>query len=145
MIYQQSLEINTVHGRGFYPLDKFIHQFIKDSHVTAGLCHIYLPHTSASLMITENADTTVLKDLEAFMRRLVPDGDSLFKHTAEGRDDMPAHIRAALTQTAVSIPIIDHVLALGTWQGVFLWEHRLKAHRRKIFLSVLSNDMSEMT
>lgn len=138
MIYQHTHEITTQHGRGFYPLDKFIKQFIKDSAISAGLCHVYIPHTSASLIITENADATVLKDLDAFLHRLIPDGDPLFKHIAEGIDDMPAHVRAALTQTAVSIPIIGNELALGIWQGVFLWEHRLKSHQRKIFLSILT-------
>ena len=101
-----------------------------------GLCHIFLRHTSASIIISENADPDVLRDLETFMSAVVPDGDGRFLHTAEGEDDMPAHIRAVLTQTSVTIPITNSQLALGTWQGIFLWEHRKSAHTRNITLTL---------
>lgn len=138
MINQKILEVLTKH-RGFYNLDESVNAFVQQSTVNTGLCHIFIPHTSASLLIMENWDSTVLKDLEAFMSRLVPDGDAIFQHTVEGLDDMPAHVRTALTQTAVSIPIMDNKLALGTWQGIFLWEHRLKPHRRNIIVTLVKN------
>ncbi|HVV67719.1 MAG TPA: secondary thiamine-phosphate synthase enzyme YjbQ [Gammaproteobacteria bacterium] len=138
MANQKFLEVQTKH-RGFYNLDEAVNDFIQQSTVHTGLCHIFIPHTSASLLIMENWDSTVLKDLEAFMSRLVPDGDAIFQHTIEGLDDMPAHVRTALTQTAVSVPIIDNKLALGQWQGIFLWEHRLKPHRRNIIVTLIKN------
>jgi secondary thiamine-phosphate synthase enzyme len=136
MAYQDTLEITT-RGRGFYNLDQSVLDVVRKGKISAGLCHIYIPHTSASIIISENADPTVLKDLEAFLSRLVPDGDAIFQHIAEGKDDMPAHGRSVLTQTSVTVPIVNHDLALGTWQGIFLWEHRLKAHRRHILVTLL--------
>lgn len=97
-----------------------------------GLCHLFIRHTSASLLITENADPEVHRDLERFFARLAPDGDPLFRHTAEGPDDMPAHVRAALTQTALTVPVERGRLALGVWQGLYVWEHRLRPHRREV-------------
>ena len=97
-----------------------------------GLCTLFLRHTSASLLIQENADPSARRDLEAWLDRLVPEGDPLFTHTAEGADDMPAHVKAALTASSLSIPIVDGELALGTWQGIYLWEHRRRPHRREI-------------
>ena len=135
MAYQEKLRIST-HGRGFYPLERKIQAIVKEAPISIGLCHIYIPHTSASVIISENADPTVLNDLEKFMSRLVEDGDPIFQHTAEGEDDMPAHVRTVLTQTAVSIPISDHSLALGTWQGVFLWEHRHHSHQRDVIVTI---------
>ena len=137
MAQQAKLQIAT-NGRGFYNLDKKISAIVAESGAEAGLCHVYIPHTSASIIISENADPTVSKDLEAFMSRLVPDGDPIFQHIAEGKDDMPSHVRSVLTQTAVSIPIVNYSLALGTWQGIFLWEHRLKGHRRDIIVTILT-------
>ncbi len=99
-----------------------------------GLCTVFIPHTSASLVIQENADPTAQDDLERWLARLVPEGDTLYRHTAEGPDDMPAHITAALTATSLSIPIRDGSLLLGTWQGVFLWEHRHARGSRKIIV-----------
>ncbi len=99
-----------------------------------GLLTLFVRHTSASLLIQENADPDVQSDLERFLRRLVPDGDPLFEHTLEGPDDMPAHVRAALTQTHLSIPVIDGAPALGTWQGIYLYEHRVSAYRREVVL-----------
>lgn len=104
----------------------------------AGICHVFIPHTSASLVISENADPTVQDDLARFMARLVPDGDPLFQHTAEGLDDMPAHVRSILTQTQLSIPIVEGRLLLGTWQGLFLWEHRYGNHTRRIHVTLLA-------
>ena len=101
-----------------------------------GLCTLFVQHTSASLLIQENADPAVCRDLEAFARRLVHEGDALWTHTAEGPDDMPAHVRAALTQTSLSIPILDRRLALGTWQGIYLWEHRLRGSERQVLVHI---------
>lgn len=102
--------------------------------IATGLLTVYCRHTSASLLIQENADPDVLRDLEAFFRRLVPDGDPLFIHTVEGPDDMPAHVKTALTQTSIGIPIIGGELAFGTWQGLFLFEHRARPHDRRVIL-----------
>jgi secondary thiamine-phosphate synthase enzyme len=99
-----------------------------------GLLTVFIRHTSASLLIQENADPEVQRDLERFLARLVPDGDALFEHVAEGRDDMPAHVRAALTQTQLSVPFERGVPALGTWQGLYVYEHRLRGHRREVVL-----------
>jgi secondary thiamine-phosphate synthase enzyme len=101
-----------------------------------GLCHVFVHHTSASLILCENADPTVRRDLEAFLARLVPDGDPLFEHTDEGMDDMPAHIRAILTKMDLSIPVTGGRCALGTWQGIYLYEHRTHAHRRRVTVTV---------
>jgi secondary thiamine-phosphate synthase enzyme len=105
--------------------------------MTAGLLTIFIRHTSASLLIQENADPDVLRDLEAFFDRLVPDDLSLYRHVAEGADDMPAHIRAALTQTQISIPLTAGRLALGTWQAIYLFEHRTRTHRRELLLHLV--------
>ena len=99
------------------------------------MCHILIRHTSASLIVTENADPAVRRDLERFFSELVPDGDARFEHDAEGPDDMPAHVRAALTLTTLSLPVQRGRLLLGTWQGVFVWEHRLAPHRRQLVVS----------
>lgn len=101
-----------------------------------GLCTLFVRHTSASLIIQENADPSARQDLERWLQRLVPEGDPLYEHTAEGPDDMPAHIRAVLTQTSLSIPMLDGALGLGTWQGVYLWEHRRQPHEREVLVHV---------
>ncbi len=106
---------------------------------TTGLLTLFCRHTSASLLVQENADPEVLADLERFFARLVPDGDSLFRHTAEGPDDMPAHVRAALTQTHLCIPVVQGQLTLGTWQGIYLFEHRRRPHRREVVLQYLGS------
>lgn len=124
-------------GRGLYELTDRINQFIAEKPARLGLCHIFLHHTSASLIVTENADPTVCEDLERFLSRLVPDGDASYQHTAEGSDDMAAHVRSVLTQTELSVPFEQGRLTLGTWQGVYLWEHRLEPHRRKITVTLL--------
>ncbi len=104
--------------------------------IDVGLCHVFIHHTSASLIIQENADPDVQHDLNAFFARLVPEGDPLYRHTAEGPDDMPAHVRSVLTQTSLSIPITDGGLALGTWQGVYLWEHRARPTTRQLTVTI---------
>lgn len=101
-----------------------------------GLCNVFIQHTSASLIVCENADPTVRKDLERFMARFIPDGDPIFKHTAEGADDMPAHLRTVLTQTSLSIPVHNYQLLLGTWQGIYLWEHRSGKFHRRVIVTV---------
>jgi secondary thiamine-phosphate synthase enzyme len=127
------LKIET-DGRGFYEFTDEVARELSRAKLSNGLCTIQVRHTSASLLIQENADPDVRRDLEAFMARLVPDGDRLFIHTAEGPDDMPAHVRSALTCVNLSIPFQNARLSLGTWQGIYLWEHRRHPHRRTINL-----------
>ena len=109
---------------------------VRDSGVTTGLCHLFICHTSASMMLCENADPSVRRDLETFMARQVPDGDPMFTHRAGGPDDMPAHVRSILTQSDLNIPVRDGRCALGTWQGVYLWEHRTAPHGRRVIVTV---------
>ncbi|MDD2932704.1 MAG: secondary thiamine-phosphate synthase enzyme YjbQ [Methylotenera sp.] len=124
----------STHGRKLYDITPELIAWAKTSGLRTGLITLYIQHTSASLLINENYDHDVLVDLEAFFNRLIPDGDPLFIHTVEGPDDMPAHVRTALTQTHLSIPLIDGEAALGQWQGVFLYEHRhVNSKRRVIF------------
>ena len=124
-------------GRGFYDFTDAVQELVDKSLFKTGLVTLHLQHTSASLLIQENADPEVRRDLERFFAQLVPDGDPLFRHTAEGDDDMPAHVRAALTAVNLSVPIIDGDLALGTWQGIYLWEHRTQPHTRHIVVHLL--------
>jgi secondary thiamine-phosphate synthase enzyme len=124
-------------GRGFVEITREIAVWAAESGIRTGLLTLQVRHTSASLLIQENADPDVRSDLERFFRRLVPEGDPIFEHTAEGPDDMPAHVRAALTATSLSIPIVNGALALGTWQGIYLWEHRSRPHRREIAAHVI--------
>ena len=131
-----SLQLQTP-GRGFVEITRDIQSWVRDCKIAEGLLTVFIRHTSASLLIQENADPEVTRDLERFLARLVPDGDPLFEHRAEGGDDMPAHVRSALTQTHLSIPVIGDTLALGTWQGIYLVEHRTRAHRRDIVLHLL--------
>ena len=123
LMFQAEIEIATK-GRGTYELTQRVADAVRSARVATGLCHVFTTHTSASLMICENADPDVRRDLETFMADLAPDGDRRFVHTAEGPDDMPAHVRSVLTQSDLTIPIKNGELALGTWQGVYLWEHR---------------------
>lgn len=104
--------------------------------IARGLCNVFLQHTSASLLLCENADPEVRADLERFMATLVPDGDGMFRHTAEGPDDMPAHVRSVLTANSLTLPVSNGGLVLGTWQGVYLWEHRYEAHTRRITVTI---------
>jgi secondary thiamine-phosphate synthase enzyme len=131
-MYQQETFSVATEGRGTYRIDDQIARFVETSGVITGLCHTFCHHTSASLILCENADPTVRRDLETFMARLVPDGDPMFQHDTEGPDDMPAHVRMILTQTALTVPVTKGRLSLGTWQGIFLWEHRAADHRRRI-------------
>ena len=129
----------TVHtrGRGFTDIGNTVAGFVAKSAVRDGLANVFCQHTSCSLILGENADPTVQADLERFFARLVPDGDPLFAHDAEGPDDMPAHVRSLLTASSLAIPVHGGKLVLGTWQGLFLWEHRTRAHQRKITVTVL--------
>src|SRR2546423_4316341 len=129
----QELDVQT-RGSGFYELTNQVQELAAQSGFQSGLATLHLQHTSASLLIQENADPEVRRDLERFFSRLTPDGDPLFQHTSEGDDDMPAHVRTALTTVNVSIPIATKRLVLGTWQGIYLWEHRLQPHRRRVVL-----------
>ena len=131
-----SLRIQTP-GRAFVEITRDIQSWVRDCKIDDGLLTVFIRHTSASLLIQENADPEVVRDLERFLARLVPDGDPLFEHRAEGADDMPAHVRAALTQTQLSIPMVDGEPALGTWQGIYLVEHRVRAHRCEVMLHLI--------
>ena len=125
--------------RGFYDLTNDVQGKVTQARVLTGLCTLHLQHTSASLVIQENADPDVRADFERFFDRLVPDGDRLFEHTVEGPDDMPAHVRTALTAVNLSIPVSDGRLCLGTWQGIYLWEHRRAPHRRTVIVHILGD------
>jgi secondary thiamine-phosphate synthase enzyme len=136
LVWQQyKLQVQS-RGRGTYDLTEQVRARLHDSNVTIGLAHLFIQHTSASLIICENADPAVRDDLEAFMARVVPDGDPMFSHVDEGPDDMPAHVRTVLTSNSVTLPISGGQLALGTWQGVYLWEHRRRPHKRTVTLTI---------
>lgn len=124
-------------GREFHEFTRDVADLVRQSRLQSGLCTLHLQHTSASLLIQENADPEVRHDFERYFARLVPDGDPLFEHTAEGDDDMPAHVRTALTAVNLSIPIVAGRLALGTWQGLYLWEHRARPHRRRVTVHLI--------
>ncbi len=132
---QEVLSIQT-QGRSTIDVTNEIEQLVSRSGIKNGLCNLFIQHTSASLILCENADPDVRLDLENFMQQIVKDGDSLFRHTAEGPDDMPAHIRNVLTSSSLTIPIANGRCLLGTWQGVYLWEHRLNTHVRKIIVTI---------
>lgn len=119
-------------GPGAHDLTATIVEWVESTGVGTGLLTLYVRHTSASLLVSENYDPEVMRDMERFLRRLVPPGDPLFRHDSEGPDDMPAHVRSAITHTSVSIPVADGRPALGTWQGIFLYEHRDRSHHRKV-------------
>ena len=123
-------------GRGTRELTREVNGLVRESGVRTGLCHVFCLHTSASLMICENADPEVREDLERFLSRLVPDGDPMFIHDAEGPDDMPAHVRSILTHTGLTLPVAAGQLELGTWQGLYLYEHRTGAHRRRLSITL---------
>ncbi len=135
MWFQETLSVRT-RGRGTYDLSDQVAAVVHRSEVRTGLCHLFVQHTSASLMLCENADPTVRRDLEAFLSRMAPDGDPIFQHTAEGPDDMPAHVRTVLTHSSLSIPVTGGRCVLGVWQGVYLWEHRQAPHHRRISVTV---------
>lgn len=135
VMYQQGIDIHT-RGRELREITAQVADVVRRSGTAIGLCHVFVHHTSASLIISENADPSVCRDLERFMERLVPDGDPLFEHAAEGPDDMPAHIRSVLTRSDLTIPVSAGGLGLGTWQGIWLWEHRHRGHQRRITVTV---------
>ncbi len=137
---QHQIEISiATRGAGLVEFTDEAREAVAESGIEAGLLTVFCRHTSASILIQENADPDVQRDLEAFFRRLVPDGDPLFVHTVEGPDDMPAHVKAALTQTSIAIPIAGGRLALGTWQGLYLFEHRQAPHERRIVLHLIGD------
>lgn len=131
----QSFTLRTP-GQGLHEITDHVSSIVRASGVDSGLCTVFIRHTSASLTIQENADPSARRDLEMWLNRLVPEGDRAFTHTAEGPDDMPSHIKAVLTNVSLSIPVIDGALALGTWQGVYVWEHRRSSHARQIVVHV---------
>ncbi len=126
-----NLEVRARH-QGLHDISDQVAAVVAGSNLAEGLCTLFIQHTSASLLIQENYDDTARQDLESWLNRLVPEGDSLYTHTLEGADDMPAHIKSALTAVSLSVPVIDGRLALGAWQGIFLWEHRRAATPRKV-------------
>ncbi len=131
----------TVHtrGRGFSEITLQVGDAVAASHVHTGIAQVFTAHTSCSLLISENADPTVRDDLERWFARAVPDGDAIFRHDAEGPDDMPAHVRSILTGVSLSLPVHGGKLMLGAWQGIYLWEHRLDPHQRKVVVTVLGS------
>jgi secondary thiamine-phosphate synthase enzyme len=131
--FQRTLEVAT-RGKGLYDFTAQLAAHVAESGIRTGLVHVFIRHTSASLLIQENADPEVHRDLERFFARLVPDGEPLFKHVDEGPDDMPAHVRAALTQSTLTIPVADGRPLLGTWQGVYVYEHRNRPYTRSLVL-----------
>lgn len=138
MLKQHTLSIQTS-GREIKDITKQVNEIASKHTVSQGLCNLFLVHTSASLIFCENYDPDVRSDLENFFSRLIPDGDPLFQHTSEGPDDMPAHVRTVLTQNSLVIPISNGKLDLGTWQGIFLWEHRSAPHSRKLIITILGD------
>ncbi len=133
--WAETLTIAT-NGRATYDITSRVQRVVSKSGIRVGLCNLFIHHTSASLIVSENADPEVHRDLERLLSKLVPDGDPLFRHTEEGPDDMPAHVRAVLTQTAMSFPVARGKIPLGTWQGIYLWEHRHAAHGRRVTVTV---------
>ena len=131
-----TLRIET-RGRGLVAITRDVAAWVDASGIATGLLTLFIRHTSASLLIQENAAAEVRGDLDRFMARLVPDGDAIFRHRDEGADDMPAHVRSALTATQLAIPVADRRLALGTWQGVYVWEHRVRPHHREVALHLV--------
>src|SRR5882672_2433930 len=131
----KQLSVRT-QAQGLFEVTRLVAAAVAEAKIAEGLCTVFVRHTSASLVIQENADPTAKQDLERWLNRLVPEGDPFYRHDAEGPDDMPAHIKAALTATSLSIPIVDGALALGTWQGVYLWEHRHRGGERELVLHI---------
>jgi secondary thiamine-phosphate synthase enzyme len=131
----EQFEVRTP-GRGLHEITSRVAGVVRDAGVGRGLCTVFVRHTSASLTIQENADPSAKRDLESFLERLAPEGEQWYSHTAEGPDDMPSHLRAALTDVSLSIPVLDDELALGAWQGLYLWEHRASPHSRKVVVHV---------
>lgn len=132
---QRELTIET-RGRGMTDITDTVADIVAEAGGSAMLCHVFIRHTSASLILCENADPAVRQDLETFMEDLVLDGDPRFIHTDEGPDDMPAHVRSVLTQSDLTLPVVDGRLALGVWQGVYVWEHRMRPHQRRLIVTL---------
>ncbi|MFW2405676.1 MAG: secondary thiamine-phosphate synthase enzyme YjbQ [Gammaproteobacteria bacterium] len=137
-VRQESIDVRT-RGRGSYDLTGELQSVVQQTGIVTGICQVFCHHTSASLVLTENADPDVRRDLEAFLGRLVPDGDPIYRHTMEGPDDMSAHVKSVLTQSGVSIPVGEGRCLLGTWQGLYLWEHRAAGHRRTVTVTVMGD------
>lgn len=137
--YKDTIQIRT-QGKGLYPFTPGIQEIVRQSGISEGMCYLYIQHTSASLAVSESYDPSAKIDLETFMEKLVPEGQSWFRHTLEGPDDSTSHMRALLTLTSLSIPIDDHQLNLGTWQGVYLFEHRTRSHQRRVLVRCLGID-----
>ena len=135
MVVQQQINMQTP-GRGSFNISTEICDVVSGSGITTGFCHIFVHHTSASLILCENADPAVRSDLEKFIRRLVPDGDPIFDHADEGPDDMPAHVRTVITHSDLTVPVSGGRCMLGTWQGIFLWEHRTRGYSRRLTVTV---------
>lgn len=135
MIFQQTLTF-TSNGRSTTNISQDVNAIVAESGIQIGTCHVFVQHTSASLMICENADPDVRRDLETYMQHIVPDGDAMFLHQDEGPDDMSAHIRTVLTNPDLTVPISNGQCALGIWQGIYLWEHRTQRHQRRIIVTV---------
>lgn len=136
MILHKLLTLDTA-PRSFKMITSDVESVVRGAGIKQGLCTVFIRHTSASVLITENADSAVRRDLEGFMQRVAPDGSPDYEHDTEGPDDMPAHIRNMLTSCSVSVPVIDGRLALGTWQGIYVWEHRAHRHSREIIVTVV--------
>ncbi len=135
-VFQQTFEAAT-RARGIVDVGEQVAAIVQQSGIRTGLCQVFVHHTSASLVLTENADPDVHRDLEAWMQRAVPDGDALYRHTMEGPDDMSAHVRSMLTQSGISVPVGDGRCLFGTWQGIYLWEHRTAGHTRRMTVTVI--------
>jgi secondary thiamine-phosphate synthase enzyme len=135
-MHQTTLTIST-HGQGTYDITELVQREVQRSGLTSGVVTVFCQHTSCSLVIMENADVSARRDLEAWLARLVPENDPLFQHTQEGPDDMPSHVKMALTRTSESIPFADRQMLLGTWQGIYLWEHRRAAHSRRLVVTII--------
>lgn len=133
--HQKTLSLQTK-GRGLVDITQLVCEVVRESGVWTGLCSVFVQHTSASLVIQENADPSVLRDLERFMERIAPESED-YEHSDEGPDDMPAHLRAAITRTSETIPITAQKLALGAWQGIYVWEHRRRSHARYVVVTVI--------
>lgn len=130
-----SLSITT-RGQGLYNITRELNNLVSEANIEDGLCTVFVQHTSASIIIQENADPAVQDDLQNWLNRLVAENDALYTHTDEGPDDMPAHIKSVLTATSIGIPVMSHRLALGVWQGVYLWEHRHHSHQRQVIVHI---------
>ncbi len=135
MWHQETLDVAT-RGRGTRNLTDQVEEVVRRAGVRTGMCHVFVEHTSASLMLCENADPTVRQDLETILARLAPDGDPAYRHTLEGPDDMSAHVRTVLTHSTLSVPVAGGRCGLGTWQGIYLWEHRTAPHQRRVSVTV---------